>query len=356
MGRQRQQPRIVADKDFCQRPGQQLTGSQHRHPGHRNDARTFAQQVFQFVLIVRAKVVADDGRTALRIADEHRREHKAQIHKHAVGRNAVRAEQLEQLDVVQRTDQRHRDIRHQLADAVGAGFEQLPQAEQRLGEAEPAAGAALHKIEDRGHTADHLADDRGRRRTGQPKTRHADEHEVQHHVGRARRHREEEAQLRLFRGNKEALEQILQHERRLKCQQNAAIQQTAGQQLGRCAQQQRHGLQQRKAESAEQHTQHGGCNGQHTEQPVCTVLIAGAQRHGNKGAAARADHEAEAAQHLDIGVDEVQRRKRRFTCIVRDKEAVHDGVDGGKDHHDNGRCRKFQQPPGSKVVGQLDLV
>ena len=301
-------------------------------------------------------MVADDGRAALRIADEHRREHKAQIHKHAVGRNAVRAEQLEQLDVVQRTDQRHRDIRHQLADAVGAGLEQLPQAEQRLGEAEPAAGAALHKIEDRGHTADHLADDRGRRRTGQPKTRHADEHEVQHHVGRACRHREEQAQLGLFRGNKEALEQVLQHERRLKCQQNTAVGQAAGQQLRRCAQPQSHRLQQRKAESGEQHTQHGGCNHQHTEQLIGAFFIAGAQRHGNKGAAARADHKAEAAQHLDIGVDEVQRRKRRFTCIVRDKEAVHDGVDGGKDHHDNGRCRKFQQPPGGKVVGQLDLV
>ena len=56
MGRQRQQPRIVADEDFGQRLGQQLTGSQHRHTGHCNDARTFAQQVFQFVLIVRAKV------------------------------------------------------------------------------------------------------------------------------------------------------------------------------------------------------------------------------------------------------------------------------------------------------------
>ena len=62
-----QQPRIVADEDFGQRLGQQLTGSQHRHTGHRNDARTFAQQVFQFVLIVRAKVVADNGRCTLRI-------------------------------------------------------------------------------------------------------------------------------------------------------------------------------------------------------------------------------------------------------------------------------------------------
>ena len=174
--------------------------------------------------------------------------------------------------------------------------------------------------------------------------------EVQHHIGRTRCHREAEAQPRLFGCNKKALEQILQHERRLKCQQNAAVGQAAGQQLGRCAQPQGHRLQQRKAESAEQHTQHGGCNHQHTEQPVCTVLIAGAQRHGNKGAAARADHKAEAAQHLKIRVDEVQRRKRRFTRIVRDKEAIHDGVNRRKDHHDNGRCREFQQPPGGKVV------
>ena len=107
MGRQRQQTRIVADEDLCQRLGQQLTGNQHRHTGHRNDARTFAQQVLQLVPIARAEVVADDGRCALRIADERRREHEAHIHKHAVGRNAIRTEQLEQLHVVQRTDQRH---------------------------------------------------------------------------------------------------------------------------------------------------------------------------------------------------------------------------------------------------------
>ena len=356
MGRQRQQPRIVADEDFGQRLGQQLTGSQHRHTGHRNDARTFAQQAFQLVLIVRAKVVADNGRCALRIADEHRREHKAHIHKHAVGRNAVRAEQLEQLHVVQRTDQRHRDIRHQLADAVGAGFEQLPQAEQRLCKIQAAAGTALSKVENGRHTADHLADDRRRRRTGQPKTRHADEHEVQHHVGRARRHREEQAQLGLFRGNKEALEQVLQHERRLECQQNAAIQQTAGQQLGRCAQQQRHGPQQCQADDAENRADAHSRNGQHTEQPVCALLIAHAQRHGDQRTAARADHKAEAAQHLDIGVNEVQRRERRFARAVRDKEAVHNRVDRREDHHDNGRRREFQQPPRGKVVGQLDLV
>ena len=148
----------------------------------------------------------------------------------------------------------------------------------------------------------------------------------------------------------------MQHERRLERQQNAAIQQAAGQQFRRCAQQHGYRFQQCKTESAEQHTQHGGCNRQHTEQPVCALFIAGAQRHGNKGAAARADHKAEAAQHLKIRVDEVQRRKRRFTRIVRDKEAIHDGVNRRKDHHDNGRCREFQQPPGGKVVGQLDLV
>ena len=111
-----------------------------------------------------------------------------------------------------------------------------------------------------------------------------------------------------------------------------------------------------KAESAEQHTQHGGCNRQHTEQPVCALLIAHAQRHGDQRTAARADHKAEAAQHLKIRVDEVQRRKRRFTRIVRDKEAVHNRVDRREDHHDNGRRREFQQPPRGKVVGQLDLV
>ena len=160
----------------------------------------------------------------------------------------------------------------------------------------------------------------------------SDEHEVQHHVGRARRHREEQAQLGLFRGNKEALEQVLQHERRLECQQNAAIQQTAGQQLGRCAQQQRHGPQQCQADDAENRADAHSRNGQHTEQPVCALLIAHAQRHGDQRTAARADHKAEAAQHLEIGVNEVQRRERRFARAVRDKEAVHNRVDRREDH------------------------
>ena len=296
-------------------------------------------------------MVADDGRTALRIADEHRREHKAHIHKDAVGRNAVRTEQLEQLDVVQCADQRHRDVRHQLARTVCAGLEQRPQAEQRLGEAEPTVGAAFDKIEDRGHAADHLADDRGRCRAGQPQPRHTYKDEVQHHIGRTRCHREAEAQLRLFGCNKKALEQILQHERRLKCQQNTTVSQATGQQFRRCAQPQGHRLQQRKAESAEQHTQHGGCDHQHTEQLIGALFIAGAQRHGNKGAAARADHKAEAAQHLKIRVDEVQRRERRFARVVRDKKAVHNRVNGGKNHHHDGRRRKSQQPPRGKMVG-----
>ena len=97
-------------------------------------------------------------------------------------------------------------------------------------------------------------------------------------------------------------------------------------------------------------------NGQHTEQPVRALLIAHAQRHGDQRTAARADHKAEAAQHLEIGVNEVQRRERRFARAVRDKEAVHNRVDRREDHHDNGRRREFQQPPRGKVIGQLDLV
>ena len=50
-------------------------------------------------------MVADDGRTALGIADEHRCKDKAHVHQHAVGRHAVGADKFHQLQVVQRTDQ-----------------------------------------------------------------------------------------------------------------------------------------------------------------------------------------------------------------------------------------------------------
>ena len=143
----------------------------------------------------------------------------------------------------------------------------------------------------------------------------------------------------------------MQHERRLERQQNAAIQQAVGQQFFRRAQQHGYRFQQCKTDGGKNHTKDRRSHRQHTEQLICAFLVAGAQRHSDEGTAACADHEAEAAQHLDIRVDEVQRRERRFAREVRDKEAVHDGVNRRKDHHDNGRCREFQQPPRCKVIG-----
>ena len=68
---------------------------------------------------------------------------------------------------------------------------------------------------------------------------HTHQHDVQYHVGDARRHREGEAQMGLFGGDKEALEQILQNEEGQADHQEAAITDGIVQHLALCAQQRR---------------------------------------------------------------------------------------------------------------------
>ena len=75
-----------------------------------------------------------------------------------------------------------------------------------------AAGALIEKVEHRQHAAHGLTDEGGDGCALHAAVEHTHQHDVQYHVGKARRHREGEAQMGLFGGDKEALEQILQNE------------------------------------------------------------------------------------------------------------------------------------------------
>ena len=89
--------------------------SQHDAGGaHQDDAH--AQHVFEFRVVPRAVVEADDRRAADGIADIDGNEDKLDVHQNAVGRYAVLAEVFEQLEVI---DHAHRWLRrhHQLVPA-----------------------------------------------------------------------------------------------------------------------------------------------------------------------------------------------------------------------------------------------
>ena len=160
--------------------------------------------------------------------------------------------------------------------------------------------------------------------------------------------------MRLFGGDKKALEQILQSKARQRQHQDAPVAHGVVQQLTLCAQQ--HG--DRPQEHNTQHGQHTGrdkrCPHKHGKIAVGFFPVALAQRDAYDGAAAGAQHKADGAQHLRQRHDEVDRRKGRFAHKVRDAQAVHDAVDGGEQHGADAGQHEPQQTGIGKVVGQLD--
>ena len=92
----------------------------------------------------------------------------------------------------------------------------------------------------------------------------------------------------------------------------------------------------------------------HGEIAVCFFRLLFAERFGDQCAAARAEHETDAAEDHDKRHDEVDGCKRRFADKVGDAETVHNAVDRGEDHHDDRRQNKAKQFFIGKMIGKLN--
>ena len=180
---------------------------------------------------------------------------------------------------------------------------------------------------------------------------HTHQHDVQYHVGNARRHREGEAQMRLFGGDKETLEHILQNEEGQADHQEAAIPDGIIQHLALCAQQRRRRADDENADGGEDDAQNQARPDEEAEIAVGLFPVALAQRDAHDGAAAGAKHEAHRAHQHRQGHDKVDRCKGRFAHKVRDAQAVHDAVDGGEQHGADAGQHEPQKAAVIKVVG-----
>ena len=93
----------------------------------------------------------------------------------------------------------------------------------------------------------------------------------------------------------------------------------------------------------------------HGKIAVGFLLPALAERFGDKCSAARADHEADAAQHHDKRHHEVDGCEGRLAGEVRHEEAVYYAVDRREDHHHDRRQHEAQQLLIRKMVRKLNL-
>ena len=298
---------------------------------------------------------ADDRRAADGIADVDGNENELHVHQDAVGRNAVLTDVFEQLEVVEHTDDGRGNIAHQLGRAVAAGVQQRAQLQPRSDKAQTARIRA-EEIDQREQAAHALAQARRNGRACNSPAEARDKQRVERHIRHARRDRRGKTQLRLFRRDQEALEHVLQHERGCERIDDAAIAHAVLQHLRRCAEKQRDRPYEHHAGHREQHAEQRRKENHHGKIAVGFLLPALAERFGDKCSAARADHEADAAQHHDKRHDQIDRRKGRLSGKVRDEQPVHHAVDRRKDHHDNGREDKLEQFSIGKVIGQSDLL
>ena len=208
-------------------------------------------------MILGTVVVADDRGGADGIADECRRKNHADIHHHAIRCHAVLTGKCKQLAVEQHTHHAHRHIAHKFGRAVGAGFQHRFAVEAGFAEPQNAAVGA-EKVKQRNHTADHLAHRRGNGGARQlvflRQQNH--QHRIQNHIGYTGGHRHRQPQLRFFRRREKALEQQLQHIKRQRDQNDAAVHDAVFQQLALGTQRDGDGAQKHNAEHSKHHAQH----------------------------------------------------------------------------------------------------
>ena len=95
------------------------------------------------------------------------------------------------------------------------------------------------------------------------------------------------------------MENVLEHERGRKADDDPAIEHAVGQHLRRCVQEKGHRLHERDAEHGEQNADDHGKEDHHGKIAVCLLRLTLAKHLGNKRGAAGADHEADSAEHHD---------------------------------------------------------
>ena len=206
------------------------------------------------------------------------------------------------------------------------------------------------KVYQRYNGAHQIADGGGPGRSLNSPAQHLDEHIVQHNIGKTRRHRNLQIVLRLFRHHKEALEHGLHHVEGDGGKENSSISNGESQQLSGSTKTTGNNRTQGKASGGEQAAQHKGGVHNHGKVTVGHVLLSLAQGHGDDGAATRSQHKAHGAHPQHQGHDEVYRRKGGLSHKVGHKEAVHNAVGGGEQHHQDGGQHVPKQFPVGEVV------
>ena len=306
-------------------------------------------------MILRAVLEAHERGGADGVAHEHGGEHHHRVHDDAVGRYAVLADEAQKLPVVQDAHEAHGNVGDHLGRPVGAGAPDNGPAQVRAHEVQ-VRRALAGEVDERNAAADELADVGGERSARQAPAEHADEQKVEKDVRHARGHDDQKAVLGLARRDEEALEGVLQDEKRQRDHHHAAVERGIVVHLAAGGGTERggRGLHEEPAADGERRAHGEGEDDEQREVAPRPGPVALAQGLGHKRAAAGADHHAHGSEDHHGWEDQVHSRQRRLARVVRHEEPVHDGVAGREDHHGDGGQREPNEGAGGEMFGHID--
>ena len=133
------------------------------------------------------------------------------------------------------------------------------------------------------------------------------------------------------------MEGALEHEGGLGGQDDAAVGDAVGEHGLIGAQKDGHGLHKEHSRDGDGHAQADGGEDEEREVTVRAVTIPLAHGLGHQGGAARPQHEAAATQNLQEGPYEVDGGEGGLAYEIGHEKTVYYAVDGGEDHHNDGR-------------------
>lgn len=342
---------IVADEKMRDGACQQNGRGRHQKARDGRKAETFSQEAPELRVVLRAVVIANDGRNGDGVAKEKRHKNEVDVHDDAVGAHAVLPCDCHELHIVEYAHKRGRKVADHLARAIIAGLAQRAQIKMRARQAQRRV-VGTQEVDERDQRANDLGKRRGKRRAEKPEGKHIDEQKVERHVGKSCEHRYPQPKARLFRCSKKALEAVLQHEKRKRHKQDAPVKHAVVNGQLRCPCGVRDGAGEDEHDSGERCAANAQHQHEHRKYLVCFLRPALTKRFGDERAAACADHEAERRQRHDDGEDEVDGGEGIFSHEVGDKKAVYNAIDRRDDHHQDAGRDKAQQLFAGEMIGK----
>ena len=179
-----------------------------------------------------------------------------------------------------------------------------------------------------------------------------EEQVVEARVRQARKHGDDEALYRPSVCDEEGVEENHERGEREERQQRVEVAAAVRHELRRGAEQHEQAVAGGNRQRGQCYGEHGCRHGDHREALARELRLVLAEILGDKSRAARGQHDGEAEDDVDGGVDDIGGGQRVAAGIAPDEDAIRHRVERDDDHHADGRRGKAQQAAEPEPAGE----